>query len=334
MKQEHMRTPHGPSAEYAEALVWEQHCCLPLDPDTDVDELWRYAEAGASFVSVNVGYAPHGIADTITVLSAFRRHVLTHPDRYVLAASVEDVRRAKASGRLAVAFDLEDTRPLGGRIDTVQTYYDLGVRTMLLTYNQRNAAGSGCHDASDGGLTDFGKEVVAEMNRVGMVVDATHCSYRTSMDIFAASKAPVVLSHSATRAVHDHERNVWDDQIEACAGTGGVIGINGVGIFLGDNDTSTEALMRHIDHAVGLVGWEHVGLGLDFCFSGEDTGDELTGNPDLFPPSYQQWERIDFIEPERLPDIAAALRDRSYSPEAIRGILGENFLRVAQNVWR
>jgi membrane dipeptidase len=260
--------------------------------------------------------------------------VLTNPDRYVMADSADDVRRAKATGRLAVAFDLEDTRPLGGRIDTVQTYYDLGVRTMLLTYNQRNAAGSGCHDDLDGGLTEWGREVVAEMNRVGMVVDATHCSYRTSMDIFAASTAPVVLSHSATRAVHDHERNVWDDQIQACAATGGVIGINGVGIFLGDNDTSTEALVRHIDHAVELVGWEHVGLGLDFCFEAEDLNTELTENPDLFPPSYENWDRIDFVEPERLPAIATALAQRSYPPEAVRGILGENFLRVAQNVWR
>ncbi|MGW6793673.1 dipeptidase [Streptomyces chartreusis] len=318
----------------AEMLVWEQHCCLPLDPDTDVDELWRYAKAGASFVSVNVGYAPHDISDTVRVISAFRRHVLTNPDRYIMANSADDVLLAKATGRLAVAFDLEDTRPLGDRIDTVQTYYDLGVRTMLLTYNQRNSAGSGCHDESDDGLTEFGKDVVAEMNRVGMVVDATHCSYRTSMDIFATSKAPVIFSHSATRAIHDHERNVWDDQIQACAETGGVIGINGVGMFLGENDASTEAFMRHLDHAIDLVGWEHVGIGLDYCFAIDDVNQELAQNPGLFPESYRKWDRMEFIEPERLPAIAAEMISREYSDEAVRGILGENFLRIARNVWR
>ncbi|MBB4685736.1 dipeptidase [Amycolatopsis jiangsuensis] len=327
------RTTQPDSATlHAQALVWEQHCCLPLDPDTDVDELWRYAESGASFVSVNAGYAPHDIADTIRVLSGFRRQLLAEPDRYVLARTTEDVRTAKATGRLAVAFDLEDTRPLGGSVDLVQTYYDLGVRTMLLTYNQRNAAGSGCHDETDGGVTEFGREVVAEMNRVGMVVDAAHCSYRTSMDVFAASSAPVVLSHTAARAVHDHERNVWDDQMLACAATGGVVGIDGVGIFLGDNDASTEALVRHLDHAVELVGWEHVGLGLDFCFGSADA--ELAENPDLFPSSYAQWDRMEFIEPERLPAITAALAGRGYAPEAVHGILGGNFLRVAENVWR
>ncbi|MFI6676170.1 membrane dipeptidase [Kribbella sp. NPDC050470] len=183
----------------------------------------------------------------------------------------------------------------------------------------------------DGGLTEFGREVVAEMNRVGMVVDAAHCSYRTSMGVFAASAAPVVLSHTAARAVHDHVRNVWDDQMLACAATGGVVGINGVGIFLGANDASTEALVRHLDHAVELVGWEHVGLGLDFCFGGVDA--ELAETPDLFPPSYTQWDRVEFIEPERLPAITAALVDRGYAPEAVEGILGGNFLRVAENVW-
>ncbi|USX53484.1 dipeptidase [Lentzea sp. HUAS12] len=320
--------------EYSRALVWEQHCCLPLDPDTDVDELSRYADAGASFVSVNVGYAPHGITDTIRVLSAFRHHVLSNPDRYVLAGSVEDVRTAKATGRLAVAFDLEDANPLEGRTDMVRTYYDLGVRTMLLTYNQRNAAGSGCHDTSDGGLTAFGRDVVAEMNRVGMVVDASHCSYRTSMDVFAASSAPVVLSHSSVRAIHDHERNVGDDQIRACAATGGVVGINGVGIFLGDNDVSTETFVRHVERAVELVGREHVGIGLDFCFEDDDASGELEQNPDLFPASYAQWDRIGFVEPERLPVIAAALVDRGYPAEAVEGILGGNFLRVARDVWR
>ncbi|GAA3543132.1 membrane dipeptidase [Amycolatopsis ultiminotia] len=313
-------------------LVWEQHCCLPLDPDTDVGALWRYAEAGASFVSVNVGYAPHDVAETIRVLSGFRRQLLARPDRYVLARTADDVREAKATGRLAVAFDLEDTNPLGGRVDLVRTYYDLGVRTMLLTYNQRNAAGSGCHDESDGGLTEFGREVVAEMNRVGMVVDAAHCSYRTSMDVFAASTAPVVLSHTAVRAVHDHERNVWDDQLLACAATGGVVGINGVGMFLGANDASTEALVRHVDHAVKLLGWEHVGLGLDYCF--DQIGDELAANPGLFPASYSQWDRLEFIEPERLLAIGAALLDRGHAPEAVEGILGGNFLRVVEKVWR
>ena len=123
----------------------------------------------------------------------------------------------------------------------VQAYYDLGVRSMLLTYNGENQAGFGCHAANDTGLTSFGRGVVDEMNRVGMMVDVSHCGYRTSMDALECSASPVIFSHSSMRAVWDHERNIRDDQARACAATGGVIGINGVGIFLGDNDISVQA---------------------------------------------------------------------------------------------
>ena len=113
--------PESAGDLYSRAVVWDQHACLPLIPDTDFDLVSRHASAGATFVSLNVGYAPQDLAASMTVLSGFRNRVLAHPDRYVLARHVQDVRDAKATGRLAVAFDLEDARPLGGRIELVQT---------------------------------------------------------------------------------------------------------------------------------------------------------------------------------------------------------------------
>ena len=313
---------------------WEQHCCLPLQPECDVDPLLRYLEAGVSYLSVNVGFAPHDIEATMRVLSSWRRQVLRKSESFALATTVDDVLAAQQEGRLAVGFDLEDSNPLGGEIGMVQAYYDLGVRSMLLTYNGENQAGFGCHAANDTGLTSFGCAVVDEMNVVGMMVDVSHCGYRTSMDALERSASPVIFSHSSMRAVWDHERNIRDDQARACAATGGVVGINGVGIFLGDNDISVQAMVRHIDYAVELIGPAHVGIGTDYVFDNNDLNRELAENPQIFPETYRRAGRIDFFPPEQLVPLEAELFSRGYPAADIAAIMGGNFLRVARQVWK
>jgi len=181
-----------------------------------------------ALVSVNVGYSPHSFGDTLRLLHHFRAAVDAHPD-LELAASLDDVATIIQAGRVAVVFDLEDSGPLDNDLDNLTTLVNLGVRTLLPTYNHANRAGHGCLDASDGGLTAWGHAVVAEMNRVGMVPDGSHCSARTGLDMCEVSTTPVIYSHSSMRAVWDHPRNITDDQARACAATGGVIGITGVG---------------------------------------------------------------------------------------------------------
>jgi membrane dipeptidase len=137
-------------------LLWEQHSCLPLSAVADVGELARYARPGGSYVSVNAGYAPHSAADVFGLLAAFRQGVASD-ERYVLVASTADIDQAHWSDRVAVAFDLQDSGPLEGDLGRVQQFYDLGVRTLLPTYNHENAAGCGCFDSSDTGLTAYGR---------------------------------------------------------------------------------------------------------------------------------------------------------------------------------
>jgi membrane dipeptidase len=228
---------------HAEALVWDQHGCLPLRPDDGaVDQLELYRQAGVDYVSINVGFDLTSALDTFKVAAAFRRGVLARPGSLVLASTVDDVHEAKRTGRLAVTFDLEGTEPLDGQLSLLSAYHALGVRTCLIAYNRTNRAGGGCHDDPEVGLTAFGRELVAEMNRLGIIVDATHCSRQTVLDLFEASSQPVVFSHSVPLGVRRHDRNISDDQMRGCAETGGVVGINGVGLFLGENDSSTEAL--------------------------------------------------------------------------------------------
>ncbi|MEB3980013.1 membrane dipeptidase [Mycobacterium sp. 663a-19] len=314
-------------------MLWDQHTCLPLQTDADVDLLSRYRRAGGALVSVNAGYAPHSLADTTALLRHYRGAVDAHPD-LELAGSVEDIEAIADAGRIAVVFDLEDCAPLDGDLDNLADLARLGVRTLLSTYNHANRAGSGCLDAADDGLTAWGRSLVSEMNSVGMVPDGSHCSIRTGLDMCDASSGPVVYSHSCMRAVWEHPRNITDEQARACAATGGVVGITGVGIFLGPNTPTLEAMTRHLEYAVELVGIDHVGVSTDFSFDFADFNGELARNPQLFDASYTRWGPIQWMPPETFLRLDEHLRRRGWSGADIRAVLGGNFRRVAGCAWR
>ncbi|OBK11001.1 dipeptidase [Mycobacterium asiaticum] len=314
-------------------LLWDQHTCLPLQADADIDPLTRYQRRGGAFVSVNAGYSPHTFNDTMTLLNHFRSAVNAHPD-LELAATVADVETIARNNRIAVVFDLEDSRPIDDDLDNLAVLAQFGVRTLLPTYNHANRAGSGCLDARDDGLTGWGRSIITEMNNVGIVPDGSHCSTRTGLDMCEVSSGPVIYSHSCMRAVWDHPRNISDDQARACAASGGVIGITGVGIFLGPNTPTLEAMTRHLEYAVELVGIDHVGISSDFSFDYADFVEEFTRNPHLFDDSYTRWGTIQWMPPETLLTLTEHLDQRGWRTADIVAVLGGNFARVAERAWR
>ncbi len=318
----------------ADALVWDAHAGVFPDPEIDLTLLNAWRDHGADHLSLNVGFDIMDRDRTMATLAAYRAWVLAHGERFVLAGTLDDIADAKRHGKLAVAFDIEGMNALGGDIAMVERYHALGVRQMLFAYNLNNAAAGGCHDA-DMGLSDFGRAIVREMNRTGMIVDCSHAGYRTTMDIMAESAKPVVFSHSNPIALCDRQRNIRDEQIEACARTGGVVGINGMGIFLGDNDIGTRTIVRHIRHVCDLVGTGHVGFGFDYSpATGVDLGAILASRPDYWPAG-QRYDTPDIKHagPAHLPDIVEGLLQRGFGDNEIRGILGENFRRVAAAAW-
>ena len=312
------------------SLVWDTHACFRLHPTADLSELKRYNDSGVDFVSLNIGMDLNSFENTLQVLARYRSYIASHPDQYVLALTVNTIRKAKESGRLAIAFDLEGSDPLLGNLHMISLYYDLGVRQMLLAYNKDNRASGGCMEGHIG-LTEFGRGVVREMNRVGMVVDVSHMGYRATLETFEVSTAPVIFSHANPSGLWEHARNISDEQIKACARTGGVVGINGIGDFLGG--TSSERIVQNLEYVMKLVGPEHVGLGLDYVVDKQELIEYVEGHPDIFPPDKIK-NILSFVEPEQFPEFTELLYQKGYSEQIISGILGGNFLRVAEGVWK
>lgn len=296
-------------------------------------ELRRFRSAGVDIVAVNIGDSHISLEKQVRMAAEVRRFIFTHPEEFILIAKASDVTRAKADGKLGIFFDVEGGYAMGEQISVLQLYVDLGVRWMLLVYNTRNHIGFGVHDAEDHGLTAFGRQAIAEMDRIGLVKCLSHTGYRTARDVLEVTTKPVIFSHSNPRALKDHPRNIPDDLIRSCAATGGVVCINGVGIFLGDNDTRTETMADHIDYVTQLVGADHVGLGLDYIFDRSELDAHLASSPDLWPAAWGYKSGVKFVEPEQLPDLTEILIRRKFSESDIRKILGGNLLRVAETVW-
>lgn len=315
--------------------VWDHHACLPLRPNDPafLPQLARHKAAGFDAITVNIGFGEQGPEEHLRMIAALRHWILARPQEYILLREAEDIERARTSGRLAVGFDIEGANALGDQLSLIQLYYDLGVRWMLMAYNTSNRAGGGCQD-EDGGLTAFGCEVVQEMERVGMLICLSHTGHRTVREVLAMATQPLIFSHSNCAALHPHPRNIPDELIRACAATGGVVGINGVGIFLGHNDISSETYARHVDHVVQLVGPAHVSIALDYVFDVSELEEHLEKMRGTFPPGLGYELGARFVPPEQLEEIVTTLQGWGYSDADLASLLGGNLLRLARQVWK
>jgi membrane dipeptidase len=318
------------------SIVWDNHGCMPVARPHDTSflpQLQRYRAAGVCAVVLNVGFGDMGIEEHVRTLASLRHWIKARPEQYLLLNTAADVEQAHATGRLAVGFDIEGANAVADQPSLVSLYYDLGVRWMLLAYNNNNRVGGGCQD-DDTGLTAFGREVIAEMERVGMQVCCSHTGHRTVREVFEVATRPVIFSHSNATALHPHPRNIPDELIRACAATGGVVGINGIGSFLGDNDNRSETFARHVDHVAQLVGAQHVALGLDYVFDTQEMDDYLAKMGHTFPVGLGYEKGVRMVAPEQLEDIVQTLQGWGYNDADLRAVLGGNLMRLARAVWK
>ncbi len=311
---------------------WDNHAGFGYAGPQDVAFLDEWRKAGVNYLSINVGYDPVEWSTTIRAIADYTKGIKARSDM-VLCATMAEVRDAERKGKMALTFDIEGMGALNGDLAMVATYYRLGVRQMLIAYNRNNDAGGGCHD-QDTGLTDFGRAVIGEMNRVGMVVDCAHSGIKSGLEAMKLSSKPCIFSHANARALKDHERNITDEQIKAVAATGGVVGVNGLNLYLSDSPAIVDTMVAHIDYMVKLVGPDHVGIGLDYDPSADGPQLDPAISEKYWPPrQYPPDRKITILAPDVIPEIGRKLKAKGYKDQAIRAVMGANFRRVATQVW-
>ena len=275
-----------------------------------------------------------------TYLGEWNGFIAHHSDWFVRVTHPNHLDQINGSGKIGVILGLQNSAHFN-EVDDVDVFHGLGQRVSQLTYNSQNRIATGTMEERDGGISDFGEDVVRRMNEVGMAVDVSHCGDRTTLDAFEISSRPVLITHSNARALNPgYLRCKTDEAIRGMAETGGVMGITMVRSFVaGTEPTTLDSLLDHFDHVARLVGVEHVGIGADT---------DINGGYDASPP--EAWERIGGryraeyqfrhkIDMDEMPTqmrtflLTEGLMERGYGDDEIRMILGENFRRVLGEIW-
>lgn len=267
--------------------------------------------------------------------------------RVMVARNHHDLLYAQETDQVGVVLWFQDPHAMENSLDLLRVFYELGVRAMQLTYNQSNYLGTGCTEPVDAGLSGFGRRVVREMNRLGMVVDLSHSSRQTALDTLEVSDDPVLFSHANAKVLTDSPRNKEDDELKLVAAGGGVIGLTPWGplCWKGQARPSLDDYLDHIDYMVDLVGVDHVGFGSD---NTPDHSTDQSGTVEqaaLYPAVVAEYNRVvgtspdvrhaeGFSGPHQVANLVEGLKRRGYSQVDINKILGANFLRVFGEVWR
>jgi membrane dipeptidase len=281
---------------------------------------------------------PDAKEQALTFLAGWQGFAGRNSHVFTLVDGVADLDRAKAEKKCAVIMGIQNAEQFE-KIEDVALFRRLGLRCAQLTYNSQNLIGSGSTERVDGGVSDYGAAIIAEMEKQRMLVDVSHCGDQTTLDAIAIAKGPIAITHSNARALVDHPRVKTDAAIKALAAKGGVMGITGVRMFVRTTDpTNVGHMADHIDHVAKLVGIDHVGIGSDADLNGYDDmkPDEYALLKGSYKGSYAFRDKIDidgFDHPLKVFDLTEELIRRGYSNDNITAVLGGNFRRLLAQVW-
>jgi membrane dipeptidase len=279
-----------------------------------------------------------GFSATMDNVAAWNGWFQEYPDLIVKARSTADIRRAKEEGRTAIVLGFQNVSAFEDRLGAIELFKEVGVGIAQLAYNTQNLIGTGCYESRDSGLSDFGREVVAEMNRVGMLVDLSHVGAKTSEDAILASTKPVAYSHCLPAGLKAHPRNKSDAELRFIVEHGGFVGVTMFPAFLKrGTDATVDDYVEAIDYVINLVGEERVGIGTDFTQGHGDAFFHSLTHDKGYARKLTDFGEI--VNPAGIqtigefPNLTDAMIRAGWPDARIRRVMGENWLTLLAEVW-
>jgi membrane dipeptidase len=319
------------------------------DRQVDARVLREAHASGLTAVNVTLGYVAGDMDPyefTIAEIGRWHRILRQHPRDLFRVDTAGDIQRAHADGRIGVIFGFQNATQIGDKVERIDTFADLGVRVIQLTYNPNNPLGGGSAGADDPGLTGLGRQVIARLNQNRVMVDLSHSGERTCLEAIRASAQPISLNHTGCRALTDLPRNKTDAELRLVAERGGFVGIYFMPFLAADGRARATDVIRHLEHAIAVCGEDHVGIGTDTPVTAIDDldryaaelADEVAARQragisaageaaDVYPFV------VDLRGVDQFRELADRLAARGHSTARIEKVLGRNFLRYAQDVW-
>jgi membrane dipeptidase len=275
---------------------------------------------------------------TMKAVADWKRWIRENDDILTQVYNTADIRRAKEEGKVGIILGWQNSTGFDDYLPLVAVYKELGLGIVQLTYNTANTVGCGCYESKDGGLTDFGRELVEELNRVGILIDLSHVGSKTARDTIVHSRQPVAYSHCLPAALKAHPRNKSDEELRFIAERGGFVGVTMFPPFLARGvDSTVDDYVDAIEHVLNIVGEDQVGVGTDFTQDhGEDFFRYITEDKGYARPLTKFGEIVmpeGFRRIEDFPNLTRAMERRGWPEGRIAKIMGENWIALLKSVW-
>ncbi len=281
-----------------------------------------------------------GFRETMENIAAWKTWLKENDDLILQVYSADDIETAHAQGRVGVILGWQNTSAIEDRIDLLPLFHELGVRIAQFTYNNQNYAGSGCWETRDGGVTDFGRDLIAKLNELRILIDLSHVGPVTSRETIKISEQPVAYTHCSPAALLDYPRNKSDEELKFIVGKGGFVGFAPYPRFMPKGDETTlEDCVEAMEYVIGVIGEDNMGIGTDFT-QGHDAdwfdwlrrdkgvnAMRVPGQGTVSKPA------IGFENLTKYPAMIEAMEKRNWPSERIEKVMGRNWFRFLREVW-